>query len=556
MSQCILRTARTIATALASLLAISALPQLTTSKQRFTRADTLRGTITPDRAWWDVVAYDVQVTPLFRDRSIQGRTSITVNVLQQATRMRVDLQQPLKVASIDWNGTAVETFTHEGNDLLIDLPEAPAAGTTGVLTIEYHGKPRAAANAPWDGGWVWVEDTDKNPWASVACQGTGASCWYPCKDHQSDEPERATLAITVKDPLCGIGNGRLIRKRSNGDGTTTWTWQVKNPINSYNLVPYIGRYAHLSDTLVDAFGRLDLDYWVLEADTAKARVQFEQVKPVLSCFQQWFGPYPFRNDGYKLVQSPYLGMEHQSAVAYGNGFKNGYRGDDLSGTGHGLLWDYIIVHETAHEWFGNSITTADIADMWVHEAFADYAETIYTECMSGPDAAQEYVIGLRKNILNDRPIIGPYGVNEEGSGDMYYKGANLLHMIRAIIGTDEGFKPVLHELCDRNARSVITSADVERIFNERSGRDLSKVFDQYLRAANIPTLEWKVKDDHVVYRWKDCVDGFTMPVNVMIDGVPAVWEATTQWQEAPEAATKRSVLVVDRNWYVNVEGPR
>ena len=285
------------------------------------------------------------------------------------------------------------------------------------------------------------------PWMSVACQGLGASVWYPCKDHQSDEPDNgASLSIIVPDTLVAVGNGRLKNKISNNNGTTTYTWEVKDPINNYNIIPYIGKYVNWSDTLQGEKGTLDLSYWVLDYNLEKAKKQFEQVKPMLRCFEYWFGPYPFYEDGYKLVESPHLGMEHQSAVAYGNGYQNGYRGMDLSGSGWGIKWDFIIVHESAHEWFANNITTKDIADMWVHESFANYSETLYTEWLFGKEAGNEYNYGIRRRIENDRPIIGPYGVNKEGSGDMYYKGGNMLQTIRHAINDDEKFRNILRGL--------------------------------------------------------------------------------------------------------------
>src|SRR5436190_7776988 len=433
------------------LLPIALNAQLSDHSKTFTHADTLRGSIGPERAWWDVTQYDVSVRPDFKTKSISGTTIIAFNAITAGQRMQIDLQQPLIVDSATTEVSVYKDgifkvedravkLDHVDNVLWVDLPIAMKQGEASTITIRYHGTPRAAKHPPWDGGWIWKTDKQGNPWMSVACQGLGASVWYPCKDHQSDEPERAALHITVPDSLQAIGNGRLRSVVKNNDGTSTWNWMVSNPINSYNLIPYIGKYAHFNEVFAGEQGPLDCDYWVLAANEAKAREQFKQVPLMLKCFETWFGPYPFYTDGYKLVEAPYLGMEHQSAVAYGNGYQNGYLGMDRSGTGWGLKWDYIIVHESGHEWFGNNITTADIADMWVHEGFTDYSETIYTECQSGREAAEEYVIGLRKGIANDRPMIGPYGVNEEGSGDMYNKGANLIHTIRAIMGDDARFK--------------------------------------------------------------------------------------------------------------------
>jgi aminopeptidase N len=297
----------------------------------------------------------------------------------------------------------------------------------------------------------------------------------------------------VPDSLQAIGNGRLRNVIKNADGTSTWHWKVINPINTYNLVPYIGKYAHFGEQITGREGALDCDYWVLAYNEAKAREQFKQVPEMLKCFEQWLGPYPFYQDGYKLVEAPHLGMEHQSAVAYGNQYMNGYLGTDLSGTGHGLKWDFIIIHESGHEWFGNSITTADIADMWIHEGITQYSEALFTECQQGVAAGEEYVIGLRKKIENKKPIIGPYGVNQEGPGDMYPKGANLMHMIRHIIG-DSTFKTMMLEMNKRFYHKVTSSAEIEKFISEFSGKDLNKVFDQYLRTTQVPVLEWVMRD--------------------------------------------------------------
>lgn len=541
--------------------------QLGTEKGTFTKADSLRGSNGPYRAWWDVVQYDVSVRPDPSTRSIVGTTQIAFDALTEGQRMQVDLQQPLVVDSIltevaSFKEGAIMVmdqavpFQHEGNVVWVELPHRMKQGEASSITVHYHGVPIAAKNPPWDGGWIWKTDKNGAPWMSVACQGLGASAWYPCKDLQSDEPDRgASLHITVPDGLQAIGNGRLRTQRKNADGTTTWDWQVKSPINTYNLVPYIGKYAHWSDVYEGVSGKLDLDYWVLEANAEKARAHFEQVKPMLACFEQWLGPYPFYADGYKLVEAPHLGMEHQSAVAYGNQYRMGYLGMDRSGTGRGLLWDYIIIHESGHEWFGNSITTADIADMWVHEGFTDYTETIYTECQQGKKAAEEYVIGLRNGIANDRPLIGPYGVNQEGSGDMYNKGANLIHTIRHIIG-DSTFKAMLLGMIERFRHKVVTSADIEDYminFNERTKAMLNKsIFDQYLRTIEVPTLEWGIRKRKLIARWTNCQPGFVMPVWMELDGRPMWKEMSTGWSVLATGNTRKLQLSLNRNWYANI----
>ena len=529
---------------------------------KITRADSLRGSIGPERAWWDATFYDVSVKPDLSAFTIQGTTIIAFLAVEKGQRMQLDLQQPLVVDSITYevqayrNGAlAIEdrpvTFTHEENVVWVDLPLALSAGEANTLRVYYHGKPRAAKNPPWDGGWIWKKDKRGNPWVSVACQGLGASVWYPCKDHQSDEPDGAALHITVPDSLVAVGNGHLRSTVKNGDGTSTWNWAVSSPINTYNLIPYIGKYAHFSELYAGLSGPLDCDYWVLDEDLDKAKQQFQQVKPMLTCFEQWMGPFPWYEDGYKLVQAPHLGMEHQSAVAYGNGFVNGYMGMDLSRTGWGSKWDYIIIHESGHEWFGNSITTADIADMWVHEGFTMYSEVLYTECQSGKDAAEEYLVGVRRNIANDKPVIGTYGVNSEGSGDMYYKGASVVHMVRHIIG-EEKFKAMLLEMQRKYRHKVVTSAEIEAFMNSYSTSDLTPLFDQYLRTVRVPVLEWGVANKQLVARWTNCIDTFRMQVMITVNGKPMIVTIGRDWKVIATGKVKKAKVQVDRNWYAEV----
>ena len=507
------------------------------SKKQFTHQDTLRGTITPERAWWDVMNYDISVTPDYQAKTIQGEVNINFKVIKKGALMQIDLQQPLKIDSIflfkplpnmriggEVNEMAEKSklaFTDEGNAHFVQVPGV-TVNTFYDIQIFYHGKPREAIRPPWDGGWIWKKDEKGRPWMSVACQGLGASVWYPCKDHQSDEPDRgATLRVTVPDTLIAVGNGRLKEKKENSDHTSTYTWGVVNPINNYNIIPYIGKYVTWHEDYMGEKGKLDCDFWVLDYDLDKAKQQFTQVRSMLKCLEHWFGPYPFYEDGYKLVEAPHLGMEHQSDIAYGNKFRNGYLGKDLSASGWGEKWDFIIVHESAHEWFANNITTKDIADMWVHEGFGNYSETLYTECLFGREAGLDYVNGIRKLIRNDIPIIGEYGVNQEGSGDMYYKGGNMIETIRGIIGNDEKFRQILRGLNKDFYHQTVTSKEIENYISKKSGYNLSKVFDQYLRTTQIPTLEYYFVADkkdksrlRLYFRWIDCIKGFDMPVRV------------------------------------------
>ncbi|RYY89296.1 MAG: M1 family peptidase [Chitinophagaceae bacterium] len=521
--------------------------------RQFTRQDTLRGTLNENRTWWDVQQYHISVTPDFATRTIRG--SVRIAYLATGKRgpfLQLDLQEPMMIESVVFeNGSRSRpqnvSYRKDGNTWLIPSEQLP--GDSGYLTISYSGVPRPAVNAPWDGGWIWKKDKQGRPWMTVACQGLGASVWYPCKDHQSDEPEQgATLTMTVPDSLVAVGNGRLLNKRDQ-NGLATYSWGVSNPINNYTIIPYIGKYVNFTDTLMGLNGKLELSYWVLDYDLEKAKKQFQQVKPMLRAFEYWFGPYPFYHDSYKLVQAPHLGMEHQSAVAYGNQWKNGYLGMDRSGTGQGSWWDYIIVHESGHEWFANNITTKDIADMWVHEGFTNYSEALFIEYYKGKDSANAYVQGLRRNIQNDKPIIGPYGVNQEGSGDMYDKGSAMIHTIRQVINDDKLFREILLGLNKDFGKKTTTSAEVEQYISRRSGKDLSKIFDQYLRTTQVPKLELKADGDKIKFRWTNCIEGFNMPVRL----------TNGQWIHPTTGETKVKLegasfdgVSVDKNFYITV----
>ena len=536
---------------------------------QYTHQDTLRGSNGPGRNWWDVVAYKINVVPDFNTKSIKGASEITFKVTKQPKNgmMQIDLQQPLSIDNVFLDDKKISKIKREGNVYWInfekkkfDISVNGGMGRVYKIYIQYHGNPIVAKRPPWDGGWIFAKDAKGRPWMSVACQGLGASAWYPCKDYQGDEPdEGAALIITVPDSLVSIANGRAEKMMSSDNITSenlnsTTAWIVENPINNYNIIPYIGKYVNWTDTYEGEKGKLDCSYWVLDYDLEKAKEQFKQVPLMLKAFEYWFGPYPFYEDGYKLIEAPHLGMEHQSAVAYGNGFKNGYRGRDLSGSaaGWGLKWDFIIVHESGHEWFANNITTVDIADMWVHEGFTNYSETLFTEYYYGKEAGSDYCIGTRKNIVNDKPIIGPYGVNKEGSGDMYYKGGNMLHTIRHVINDDEKFRAILRGLNSTFYHKIVTTQDIENFMSKQSGKDLSKIFDQYLRTTKIPVLEYKFTGDNMYYRWTNCVSGFNMPVK--LDAIDDWLKPTTEWKTtAVTGGILKDGLKIDRNFYITVK---
>jgi aminopeptidase N len=535
---------------------VQACSQPLSQKSSFTHQDTLRGTIGAEREWWDVLHYDLEVKPDYDTKSITGRTTIQYKVVRDkhSDYMQIDLQQPLKIDSLYYDGRVYinypqKPYYNEGNVWHVPLPKT-AKNSVHSITIVYHGNPRIARNPPWDGGWIFTKDAMGRPWMTVACQGLGASVWYPCKDHQSDEPDNgATLTVIVPDTLVAVGNGRLKSKSEKTEKLVSYTWEVKAPINNYTIIPYIGKYVTWHENYAGEKGNLDCDYWVLDYDLEKAKKQFTQARDMLKCFEYWMGPYPFYEDGYKLVEAPHLGMEHQSAVAYGNKFMNGYLGRDLSGTGWGKTWDYIIVHESGHEWFANNITTNDIADMWVHEGITDYSETLFVECQSGKDAASAYTQGLRRSIRNDKPVIGIYGVNQEGSGDMYNKGNNIMHMVRQIVDNDELFRSILRGLNQTFYHKTVDSKDIEHYITEKSGKDLSKLFDQYLRTTKIPALEYKFQGDKIAYRWTNCIDGFNMPVKL----ASGQWVSpTADWKELSATQALKDNFAVDKNFYVTV----
>ncbi len=521
------------------------------TEKTFTHDDTLRGTITPQRAWWDLTFYDLKVKVDIKNKSISGSNTIYYTVLNKNknNELQIDLQAPLVLEKAEQNGRVLE-FTKAGkNAYFIKTGAFKKVGEHQSVTVFYSGVPQVAKNAPWDGGFSWNTDAAQKPFIATSCQGLGASVWWPCKDHQYDEPDSMHISVTVPDTLMDVSNGRLFSETQNPDHTKTFEWHVKNPINNYGVNINIADYAHITDSVEGEKGNLSLNYYVLKEDLEKAKTQFAQVKQMVKAFEYWFGPYPFYEDGYKLVEVPYLGMEHQSSVTYGNHFENGYLGRDLSGTGWGLKWDFIIVHESGHEWFGNNITSKDIADMWLHEGFTAYSESLFTEFYYGKKAGAEYVIGTRKNIENNKPIIGHYDVNEEGSNDMYYKGSNMLHTIRQIVNKDSLWRSILRGLNKDFYHQTVTTAQIENYISEKSGKKLSKVFEQYLRTIKIPVLEYKFEKKRLSYHWTNCIAGFDMPVKVFFDKdtSPTWLYPTTEWQKIK---TKAQELNVDNNFYV------
>ena len=521
------------------------------SQQEFTRADTLRGSITPERAWFDVTYYDLKVAVIPSKKTIEGSNTISYKVLEPKEVMQIDLQAPMKIDKILQDGKEI-SYTSEGNAHFLKLQKKQQKGKEEKLTIHFSGKPIVARRPPWDGGFTWAKDSNGKDFIATSNEGIGSSVWWPLKDHPSDEPDNGvTISVTAPKDLMDVSNGRLKEVIEN-ENTKTWVWQVVNPINAYGVDINIGDYVHWSEKYKGEKGMLDLDYYVLRENEAKAKEQFKQVPKMMEAFEHWFGPYPFYEDGYKLVEAPYLGMEHQSSVTYGNKFENGYLGRDLSETGWGLKFDFIIIHESGHEWFANSITNKDVADMWIHEGFTNYSENLYLDYFFGKKSSSEYVIGTRKKIMNQSPIIGQYNVDNSGSSDMYYKGGNLLHNIRQLIDDDEKWRQILRGLNQEFYHQTVSTKQIEDYISQKSGLDLTAFFDQYLRTTMVPKVEYSINSNILKFRYTDIVKNFDMPINVVFNGKEEWIRPTSEWKtkEFPSAI---ETMEIKKDFYVNSE---
>ncbi|MBG26039.1 MULTISPECIES: M1 family metallopeptidase [Croceibacter] len=527
------------------------LVNLTLSAQEFTRQDTLRGSITEERAWWDLKHYDLNVEVFPVSKSISGINTLTYTVLSEGNVLQIDLQSPMSLDKVEQNGTPLKVVS-EGAAHFITLQEKQEIGEDYNIVLTFSGKPQEAKNAPWDGGFSWKKDGNGKPFIATSNQGIGASIWWPNKDHAYDEPDNGmTMAFTAPAELTVVGNGRLVKTEDNGN-TKTWYWQVVNPINNYGVNINIGDYVNFSEAYDGEKGPLDMDYWVLSENLEKAKSQFKQAPKMMEAFEHWFGPYPFYEDSFKLVEVPYLGMEHQSSVTYGNKYKNGYLGSDLSGTGWGLKFDFIIIHEAGHEWFANNITHIDVADMWIHESFTAYSESLFLDYYYGEEAASEYVIGTRRSIRNDRPLIGTYNVHHEGSGDMYYKGANTLHTLRQLVDDDAKWRDILRGLNKEFYHQTISSEQLENYLSEETGINLTQFWDQYLRTTKIPKLEYKVDGSKMSFRYANVVKGFDMPITISVNGNEKWIVPTEEWttETFPETIKK---VVIKKDFYIESE---
>ncbi|MDL1913222.1 MAG: M1 family metallopeptidase [Bergeyella sp.] len=482
--------------------------------QNFSKIDTLKGSDTSFRNFWKVSSYEFTVEPDYKDLSVSGENKIFLYITKDIEDpiFQIDLQQPMNYKFL---GEGKEFYTkRDGDFIFVHGKGIYKKGKKLVFRVRYFGHPIIARNAPWDGGWVFKTDDHGNPFMSVAQEGIGVSVWLPVKDTWSEEPENG-IKMTIITPkgFTGVGNGRLIKKKNIGE-KQAYTWQVKNPINLYDISPTVGKFTHFGEIFLGEKGKLDLDFWVLSYNLEKAKKHFTQVKPMLKIFEYWLGPYPFYEDSYKLVESPYLGMEHQSNIAYGNHYIDGYLGRDISGTGYGLGWDYIIVHESGHEWFANNITAKDVADMWIHESFTTYSEVLFVNEYIGKQEGNQYAIGLRGIIENKKPIEGIYGVRKKGSADMYSKGANMIHTLRHVLNDDEKFRNLLRSLNQKFYHKTVTRKEFVDYINITTGVDFTSFFHQYLDTTDIPTLAYRVDGNKLSYVWKNTVPRLYLPIRI------------------------------------------
>ena len=517
---------------------------LYSQQYNFTKQDTLRGSITPERAWWDLVYYHLDISVKPEEKFIKGSNTITYNVLNSSNRLQIDLQSPLKITKVEQNGNLLD-FESQGNAHFIKLLDKQKKGTIQSVKVYYEGYPKEAVRAPWDGGLSWKRDSNGKHFVATSCQGIGASIWWPNKDHMYDEVDSMLISVNVPKDLVNVSNGRL-KKIDEYEDSKTYHWYVSNPINNYGVNINIGDYVSFSEVYNGEKGPLDMVYYVLRDNIERARTHFKDAPKMMDAFEYWFGPYPFYEDSFKIVEVPYLGMEHQSSITYGNKYMKGYLGRDLSRTGWGLKFDYIIIHEAGHEWFANNITYKDIADMWVHESFTTYSENLFLDYHYGNEAASDYVIGTRDGISNSSPMIGPYGVNKRGS-DLYTKGANLLHTLRQIAKDDEIWRMILRGLNSEFYHQTVDTKQIEEFISSKIGFDLTTFFDQYLRDIRIPNLEYSISDGLLTYRWIDVIDDFTMPLEIEVLG-ENIWIYPTTKKKSIEINSDR--IKIDRDYYV------
>ncbi len=510
------------------------------------RAKRLRGEYGRYRANNDLLYYhlDIRVSP--EARSIGGKNTIRFRMLDDDTRIQLDLHKDLAVDKILFDSKPLQ-YTRELNTVWVDFPKTLESGRDYSIDFYYSGSPKKVG---YFGGLTFDTDPAGRPWVYTACEGPGSSFWWPGKDQWRDEVETMDISVAVPNGLTDVSNGRFMGKKDLGDGYTRWDWRVHYPINSYNVSINVAAYQHFSDQL----GDLSLDYYVLPEDLERAKKQFAQVKPMMKAFLHYFGEYPFIKDGYKLVQVPYSGMEHQSAVTYGNGFTNGYGNKDWTGVGVSMKFDFIIIHESGHEWFGNAVTASDVCDMWIHEGWTTYLECMYVEQVFGYADALKYVNGYKPKVRNRRPVITQRGIHLAPPGDQYFKGALFLHTLRNVMNDDAMWWALVRAVYDTFKYQSIRTEDLLPLFNKRFEADLTPIFDQYLRHAQVPALElvFDASEGHVAYRWKAAEADFAMPIRV---GDREAWTTitpTTKWQTLSTKLDNESFEVATDLYYIKI----
>ena len=511
-----------------------------------TRADVLRGAYGRYRANNDLLFYhlDIRVDPVAK--TIRGKNTIRFRMLANDTRIQLDLYANLNVDKILFGATPLK-YERELNAVFVAFPETLRQGREYAIDFYYSGTPMQTGRF---GGFTFGADPAGRPWIFTACEGEGAAIWWPNKDQWRDEVERMELSVAIPNSLVDVSNGKFVRTTDLGDGYTRWDWEIQYPINAYDVSLNIGTYVHFDDRV----DNLPLDFYALPEDLDKARRQFAQAKGMIEAFQHYFGDYPFAKDGYKLIQAPYSGMEHQSAVTYGNRFANGYLERDWTGVGISPKFDFIIIHESAHEWFGNAVTAADVSDMWIHEGWATYLEGLYVEYTFGYADALKYVNGYKTKVQNQMPIITARGAHRTPPQDMYFKGALFLNTLRSVIDDDAKWFALIHDYFQQFKYKTLLTEDVIRFFNERTGRDLTPIFDQYLRHTALPALELTFDEQRgtVSYRWKADERAFAMPIRV---GAKERWQVitpTTEWQTMSTALKKDDFAAATDLYYVTV----
>lgn len=510
--------------------------------------ETAPSSIRQEQKWWNLLHYKIDIAPDYLRKYVNGTNSVTFSALQSDSIMQIDLQAPMKITSVKWKDKSLVFKQNTKEIYFVIFPRIIKVGEKQTISIYFEGEPKESLKPPYDNGWIWAKDSIGRPFVSVACEGSGASIWLPCKDVLYDEPDNGvSISITVPDTLIAVSNGRLKEKTKGINKTCTYNWIVNSPISNYCIIPYIGKYVSWHNDYAGLKGKLDCDYWVLDYNLSKAKIHLKQTDSILKAFEYWAGPYPFYRDGYKVVEAPMDGMEHQSALAYGNGFRNGLKGKDvISKSGWGLKFDFILVHETAHEWFANSITTNNYGDGWIHEGFTKYFESLYTSFHFGIEAGNDYAIGTWKRIKNDEPILGT------NTSDKYYKASAMLHMIRQRLG-DSLFRGLLIGLNRQFYHQTVNTTQILNFINSYTNIDFTKVFDQYLKTIQIPKLSYFIQDGVFKYRWENCIKDFSMPVSVTFDDKNyELILPSTQWQSLRVLTTNSKSFHVDRNYYITV----